>query len=800
MDRLTHDTRVALRSLRRSPLFTAAAILILAVGIGMAGAMYSVIDGVMLRSLPVRDQDRVVVLHARDRVGVDLSLVGQDFEDLRHDSRLVQNIAGVYHAGAFVMPLTLAGRPIVLKEAIVTGNFFQLLGVSPVLGRLLRPADDTLGGLQSIVLSYGAWRRQFASDTAVLGRHFRSPYEVPPYRSGFTIIGVAPPGLDFPVGADFWADAGYPDNWQMDVVGRLAAGAAPGAARSEFLGLMQQLGRRQTVSVNVETADIHTLPEAIAGEAKPVLIVVSAAVAFLLIISCVNVGNLLLVRGAMRSPELVLRRAIGGTSGDLARLLSVESTLLVVAGGMLGLVLAQIFETLLFALAPGELPRTDVVRLAGTPVAAIAFIVVASAALFAVVSWFIVNQWAASPRVSVGGRSGARTRQRRRLGHILVGAQTALALIMLVGAGLLVRTLYQLQRVQLGYRADRLSILTVAFPATTYDSLRKQVPLVDAFSREIRAIPGVTGLTPIIAPAFAGPQVWTDPWEAEGEAIARGHGPDIPIEVGGPEYFRTFGIPVVEGRGFLPTDRLDAPRVAVVSTAVAQRFWPGKDPIGKRIRVGASDPWRTVVGVAGDTHFRTLRAATPTIYMPWQQYYWQGFVAIRTTVPLSAILPTVRQTLQQIDPAVNAVAGTKHGRGTRRATGATKAQHRADVRLRRGGIAVDGRRPVRSHGSHRARADARHRRQNGARRHAGPTAGRRAPSRAGCRCRWRASGSRGGAAPGRLLQSLLFDVSPNDPVALAGACGVLLAVALLAAYLPARRASRIDPARALQAD
>ena len=241
------------------------------------------------------------------------------------------------------------GRPVILKEAIVTGNFFQLLGVSPVLGRLLRPADDTLGGLQSIVLSYGTWRRQFAGDTAILGRHFRSPYETPPYKSGFTIIGVAPPGLDFPVGADFWADAGYPDNWQMDAVGRLATAAAPGAARSEFLGLMQQLGRRQTVSVDVETADIHTLLEAITGEAKPVLIVVSAAVVFLLIISCVNVGNLLLVRGAIRSPELVLRRAIGGTSRDLARLLSFESTLLVVAGGMLGLVLAQVLEALLFA-------------------------------------------------------------------------------------------------------------------------------------------------------------------------------------------------------------------------------------------------------------------------------------------------------------------------------------------------------------------------------------------------------------------------------------------------------------------
>ncbi len=800
MDRLTHDTRVALRSLRRSPLFTTAAILILAVGIGMAGAMYSVIDGVMLRSLPVRDQDRIVVLHARDRDGVDLALAGQDFEDLRRDSRLVQNIAGVYHAGAFVMPLTMDGRPVVLNEAIVTGNFFQLLGVRPVLGRLLRPADDTLGGLQSIVLSYGTWRRQFAGDTGVLGRHFRSPYETPPYKSGFTIIGVAPPGLDFPVGADFWSDAGYPDNWQMDVVGRLATGAAPGAARSEFLGLMQQLGRRQTVSVDVETADIHTLAAAITGEAKPVLIVVSAAVAFLLIISCVNVGNLLIVRGAMRSPELVLRRAIGGTSGDLARLLSLESTLLVVAGGMLGLVLAQVLETLLLALAPGELPRTDVVRLAGTPVTAISCIVAAGAALFAVVSWFVVNRWAASPRLSVDGRSGARTRQRRRLGHILVGAQTALALIMLVGAGLLVRTLYQLQRVQLGYRADRLSILTVAFPATTYDSLRKQVPLVDAFSRQIRAIPGVTAISPIIAPAFAGPQVWTDPWEAEGEAIARGHGPDIPIEVGGSEYFRTFGIPVLKGRGFLPTDRLDAPRVAVVSTAVAQRFWPGRDPIGKRIRVGASDPWRTVVGVAGDTHFRALRAATPMVYVPWQQYYWQGFVAIRTTVPLSAILPSVRRTLQQIDPRVT----LWQARSMDEALDEQLAQPKLSTLLMSGfGVVALLLTAVGLYGVMAATVREQTR-DIGVRMALGATPGQLR----GDVLRRALAVVVAGALLGlvaallmaRLVQSLLFDVSPDDPVALAGACGVLLAVALLAAYLPARHASRIDPARALQVE
>ena len=294
--------------------------------------------------------------------------------------------------------------------------------------------------------------------------------------------------------------------------------------------------------------------------------------------------------------------------------------------------------------------------------------------------------------------------------------------------------------------------------------------------------------------------MWTDPWEAEGEVIARGHGPDIPIEVGGSEYFRTFGIPVLEGRGFLPTDRLDGPRVAVVSAAVAQRFWPGRDPIGKRIRIGASDPWRTVVGVAGDTHFRTLRAATPMVYVPWQQYYWQGFVAIRTTVPLSGILPSVRQILRKIDPAVT----LWQARSMDEALDEQLAQPKLSTLLMSGfGVVALLLTAVGLYGVMAATVREQTR-DIGVRMALGATPGQLRGDVLRRALVVVVAGALLGLAAAllmaRLVQSLLFDVRPNDPIALTGSCGVLLAVALLAAYLPARHASRIDPARALQAE
>ena len=401
-------------------------------------------------------------------------------------------------------------------------------------------------------------------------------------------------------------------------------------------------------------------------------------------------------------------------------------------------------------------------------------------------------------------RSGRGGRRRRRLRRLLVSSQVALALVMLAGAALLVRSLERLTGVPLGYQADHLSILTLARPMSL-DSVEEQIAaLYQRAEPLIRALPGTVSLTPIAADPFYGPQVFTSRWAAAGQSDAEARAnPLIPFEVGGPEYFRTFDIPLLRGRGFLDTDGPKDPPVVVVSRAVAEHFWPGQDPVGKQLRlVGdtSAAAWHTVVGEAGDIRYRAIRQATPTVYAPWRQLFFQGTVAIRTSLPLESMLPGLRQAVRAAVPGATiaqadamgdllaqqyalprlstfllsgfglvalllaavglygvmaaAVRERTHEMGIRAALGATPARLRREVLIQAGAIAVSG----------------------------------------------GAVGLCGALVTARFLRSLLFEVQPADPAALLAACGLLLAVALAAASLPAWRATRADPARALRAE
>jgi putative ABC transport system permease protein len=379
----------------------------------------------------------------------------------------------------------------------------------------------------------------------------------------------------------------------------------------------------------------------------------------------------------------------------------------------------------------------------------------------------------------------------------------ALALVMLAGAGLLVRSLERLERVDLGYRAERLSMLELTFPFDRYNTAPKYMALFDRIFTRLRAVPGVVSLTPVIIPPFLGPNVWQWRPVVEGQSQAEADAtPFIPVEGGNAEYFRTFGIPIVRGTDFSDADHDGAPAVAVVSEAVAQRLWPGQDAVGKHIRFNGLDStlWRTVIGVAGDIRFRSLRDATPTIYMPWRQMGTQGTVAIRTSGDLSAALGAMRRAVAELDPQVriwrarsmddllagplaqprlstlllstfgltalllaaiglygvmaSAVREQTRELGVRMALGASPERIRRDVLS--GALAVGG---------------------------AGALAGLAVA-----------------VVATRFLVTLLYGVSPVDPVTLLSVCGLLVVVTMVASYVPARRATRIDPALALRAD
>ena len=804
MDRLVCDVRTALRSLRHSPAFTVTVVAILGAGIGMAVAMFTVIRAVLIQRLPILDQDRIVVLWTTREGGVEFGASKKSLEELGRETRTLRTLAGVGHWGTSAYPLADGGRTIVLNQAVVDGNFFDVVGARPVLGRLLTPADELGGRYQpatykalehAIVISYGTWIRQFGGNKAVIGHRLTDPYS----QWTYTIVGVAPPGLDYPVGVEYWIPAGKDADIGMIAVGRLRPGVGAEAARAEFRAVVQRL----TPQFQLTGAVVRGLPEEILGNVRPALVILTAAVGLLLLIACVNVANLLLLRAAGRSREMAIRRAMGALYTDVVQQLFVESGLLAIGGGLLGLLCALALLHILLTFAPAQLPRTDAIRVTGDPLMIAVVTTGVSVVLFGVMPALMAARADLGSPLRVDSRSGGESQGRRRLRDSLVATQVALALVMLAGAGLLSHSLARLQQLNLGYRPDHLGFFAVALPLEMIDSQPRVLAFGNAALPRLKALPGIATVTPIILQPFFGPNVFQWSFELEGQAPSEAaKNPPVPTEAGDADYFRTFGIPIVRGRGFSPQDGPHAPLEVVVSQDAAQRFWPGQDPIGKRIRYAflPDSTWRTVVGVASDVHLRLLREATPTVFLRWRQSFWQGIFAVRTTGTLASEAPAIRRTVHGMDPRLSiwgmetmdqyldgplaeprlntlllsgfglialvlaamglygvmasAVRQQTRDIGVRMALGATRMQVRQEVL--RGAMAITA---------------------------VGMVAGLAV-----------AVGS------SRLLKAVLFEVSPTDPLVLLGACMLLLGVATGAAYLPARRATLVDPVQALRSE
>jgi predicted permease len=803
MTTLTHDLRIALRGFRRSPSFTITAVLILAIGIGMAVAMFTVFDAVVVRPLPVTSPDRVVELFTyKGDPNTDYYILREDLRKVAASTKTMRDVAGIAHWGAPPAPLVDGDRPLVLNRTLVTGNFFGVLGTRPLLGRLVQPSDETPGAELVLVLSYGAWRKYFGGDPSIVGRRLMEPYGRKPYR----VIGVAPPGLEYPAAVDVWMPAWQPsDRLSVIAVARLAPNATPRAAQSEFLQIMKGLSADR----EYDGAHVETFTHAVVGDVQPILVVLVAAVGLLLLIACVNVGNLLLLRAASRARELSVRRALGATFGDVVRQLVVESGLLGIAGGALGLVTAGALIKLLIAYAPPQLPRVDVIGVAGPPILIAVGVTLAAVLLFGVMPALIASRGELASPLRYDSRAGTETRARRRMRQALVASQVALALVMLAGAALLGRSLERLQGISLGYDPNHLSLISVAFPPRVYADSAGKVDqerlnaLGDQLAPAYRTIPGVTAVTQMLVPPFLGTGIFIGRLDLEGQTPEEWKSnPVYPVEAGGADYFRVYGIPILRGRAFTEADNGKSENVAVVSQSAARQLWPNEDPIGKRIHFWSADSTtlRTVVGVAGDMHYRSLRESTAEIYLPWKQSYWQGSFAIRTTGSLASVLPALRRATAEVNPdltlwqadAMDALIAkplaqprmsalllacfafvsmllaaiglygvmASSVRGSMRELGVRAALGASPERLRRGvlmeALIVTG---------------------------AGAVVGLVVA-----------------LAASRLLTTLLFDVSPADPLSLLGSAALLLVVALVAAYVPARHATRVDPVQALRAD
>jgi putative ABC transport system permease protein len=788
MNRLWQDARVAMRGFRRSPTFVVTAVLILGVGIGMATAMWTVFNAVLLRPLPVRDADGVVLLRALDVSGVEVSFDPNEIDEIRRSSRTMHDVAGISHwSRPSPIPLLDGDHTIVLAWMLVSGNLFDLLGAKPALGRLLQPTDDSTSHV--IVLSYDAWRRRFNGDPSVIGHRLLLPYD----GSFYTIVGVAQPGLDYPVGTEAWVPV-IGGQFPLNVVARLAPGATPAAARAEFLAAAGPMFSRHQMPVRVAGATVRTLRQGVVADAKPIVVVLTAAVGLLLLIACVNVGNLLLLRAASRAREITVRRSLGATYADIVRQLLIESGLLAAGGGLLGLGFGELARRALVALAPAQLPRLDLVRFSGAPVAAAATLALLTVLVFGVLPALT----AANRPLRLDERAATTTRQRRRVRQWLVASQVSLALVLLAGAGLLLKSLARLQHLDLGYAKDHVTVVNLMLPPS--DTGRAYLASVYRVVADLKAIPSVSAVSPMMFVPFVGSGMWALTWEAEGQPASETQAnPTTPLEVAGPEYFRALGVPILRGRPFLDSDRDSTPPVAIVSEAAARRYWPGQDPIGKRIRVRYDKSnWWTVVGVAGDTHLRVMRQSTPMIYLPWCQSNWQGAIAIRSTASVSQA--AVRRAIADADPSLTLWSVQTMDQYLDEPLAEPRL---SSLLLSTFGLVALALAAIGLYGI-MASAVREQTRDIGVRMALGATPGRvRADvlRRALLVCLGGAvAGIALAVAVSRVLASLLFEVSPTDPVALFGACGVLLVVAAIAAYLPASHASRVDPARALQGE
>ncbi len=565
---------------------------------------------------------------------------------------------------------------------------------------------------------------------------------------------------------------------------------------------MKQIDRERPYRQNapgarsVTSATIETLDAAVIGGARPALWVLLGAVSLLLLIACVNVGTMLVLRVTRQEHEIAIRRALGASLTDIVRKLCLEGAMLAIAGGALGLACAAALLRVLLNLSPPELPRLDVIHLAGTPTTVSVAVTLSCLGLIVLVPVLTVVDVTIGSPLGLAVRSRAGTVTRRRVRQWLVASQVALAAVMVTGAGLLARSLEQLGRITLGFRPDHLSLVWVARRVTPQNAEERLTRFVEGVAVRFGDLPEFVATTPSMFPPFLGTQIFSSGWEPDGHAHTTGvQTPTVPIEVGDADYFRTFGIALARGRGFQASDGANDPLVAVVSDAAARLFWPGQDPLGRHIRIaGESGPagaWRTVVGVAADIRYRTLRQATPTVYLPWRQ---AGVVtvllAVRTRGTLEDVLPELQRTVSAVDPEATIVRSSPVDKLLARQL---EIPRLSTVLLSAFGIVALVLAALGLYGV-MASVVREQWREIGIRMALGATARRvhrevlgRSLAVAGIGALVGLTVSLAGA---RVVRSVLFGVSPTDPVTLIGACGLLMFVAFGAALLPARHATR----------
>jgi predicted permease len=805
MRTLFQDIRYGLRMMAKNPAFTFFVVAVLALGIAANTAIFSVADAVLVRPLPYRQADRLVM------VWEDASSYGfprdtpaaGNFADWKARNQVVEDMAASSFSGSF--NLTGEGNPEEIPGDFVTANLFSVLGARPALGRDFIASDDIPGAPRVVILSQGLFRRRFGGDPQIIGKQIWLNYEK------YDVIGVMPRGFQFPDrDPQLWAPVQFTPaqlanhgNHHLQVVARLKPGVSLKVANANLAAIAKQLEQENPSSNAKVGAFAVPLREELAGKTRPALLVLIGAVCFVLLIACANVANLLLARASGRRREIAMRLTLGATRTRIARQLLTESLLLAGFAGVAGLILSTFANQFLASLIPAGIAPMNGAGVDSNVLAATLIVTVATGILFGILPALRVSRFDLVTSLNQGGRSGVGSG--RRLRDALVVSEVALAIVLLAGAALMLRSFEKLLHLDPGFRADHVLVVRTPLPRQKYEAFAPRVVFYTSVLTRVARLPGV---------AAAGYTTWvplTNSGGATGITVEGRPEPapgEIPIpncRIISDDYIRALGMKLVAGRGLDERDGTEAPPVALINQTMARNLWPEENAIGRRFKQGSyleQSPWITIVGIVGDVHQAGLDSpARPEMYLPYLQQdfgFEPEYLVVRTTGDPMRMADAVRQQVWAVDKE-QPVAGAMPLEDL---VGDTLAPRKTQAGLLGGFaflallLAALGIYAVLSF------AVTQRTREFGVRMALGaePSDVLRMILSQGARLFILGAivGLAAAFALSRTLEHLLYGVSATDPASFALVTVLLAGVTLLACYFPARRAMRVDPMIALR--
>jgi putative ABC transport system permease protein len=815
------DVRYALRVLRKSPGFAIIVVLALALGIGANTAIFSVVNAVLLRALPFPDPDRIVMVWSPNPqviAGVDeLPPSNADLKDWREQNHVFERLAG-FTSRQF--NLAGQGDPERVGGAEVTADFLPALGVKPERGRWFT-ADEDQPGKRVAVISHALWQRRYAGDQGILGRQITIDGQ------SYTVAGVMPPGFQFPRGSElpnFYAFAAQTDVWtplglepkrwnnrgshMLVALARLKPGTSLQRAQSEMTAIEKRISGQFEES-HGWTAKVVPLHDQIVGGARVALWTLLGAVGFVLLIACANVANIVLARSSARQKEMAIRTAVGATRLHVIRQLLTESVLLSVAGGALGLVLASVGIEVLLSITPADIPRLQGVGIDGRVLAFTALVSVVTGLLFGLAPALQMSSYRLNETLKESGRGSSAASGSRRFRGALVVGEVALALVLLTGAGLLMKSFVHLAQVDPGFHAQSVLTMDLTLPPYKYPTEQKQAAFFQKVLNRVALLPGVGTVGAVSRLPLGNSAEEMDAFAIEGKPTpANGQLALAEYRVCSAEYFRALGIPLMRGRWLTSADAGGRPGVVVISEMLARQYFPGEDPLGKRVKIGgtgSTNSWLTIVGIVHDVKHNSLAApAPPQLYVSYlQSADTQMTLVIRTAGDPLQVVAAARNEVRSVDsdqPVANV-------RTMEKIVEASVARPRfnmllfgifAAVALALAAVGLYG---VISYSVGQRAHEIGIRMALGAKR--SDVLGMVLRQGMTLVAAGLAVGLAAAVVMSRVLaslSSLLYEVSSTDPVILAGVVLVLAAAAMVACTLPALKATRVDPVTALRCE